>query len=307
MLISSYFKANELKFQKSSKHHQPIRSSQTYTFISCLQKNIPKSLYPNPNNLFSICCQGKLDFFVFELAKFQNPVQALQTVNKDGNTCLMLAIIFDYLDIVTYILETYKVNIHLVNHNGDDILSLSIKYQRVYIFEYLLKFGFDINQKNLLGESPLHIAIKYNNLSIIQLLLLCDANIDELNEKGQSALILSILYNNDFITLFLIGNEANLDLFDNFSQNALYYAIIYDKINILLYLVENDVNLDVRYVNNNTALIVAVLNQSVNCIRFLLEYDKLAKSKINDNGENALYIAMKYNYENILQIFNSIK
>ncbi len=80
------------------------------------------------------------------------------------------AILSENLEMVTFLVNIYRADIHQKDENGNSCLHLAIKTQNFKIAEFLIQEGAKVNTKNNRGTTPLHVATFTNNLSITKLL-----------------------------------------------------------------------------------------------------------------------------------------
>ena len=258
----------------------------------------------NMSNLFLICTNGKLALFKKELSKYGDEKMALNAINQNGNNCLMIALIYGHIDIITFLLQKGNTNLHHINYDDETAAMIASKNSDTYIIELLMCNGFfiDINQQNSEGLTALHIAVQYGNLSMVQFLLKNGADINKRSLYGMTPLMSSIILNQSIIAFFLINSGANIEFIDNYGHNALYFSIKYNNVSVLRYLIHHSAKLNVVFEEGYTPLMIAILNRSIQSIDLLLEQGDLCFiDRTNDEGYNALYIAMDHCFDDIVE------
>jgi ankyrin repeat protein len=91
----------------------------------------------------------------------------------------------------------------------------------IQIVEYLIKKGFDVNEKDYNGYAPIHACAENNYADLAELLLKNGANPDLKDNFGNTSLMKAILHwdkNLDVIKV-LIDNNSNLDEKNNFGDS----------------------------------------------------------------------------------------
>lgn len=180
--------------------------------------HIKKFLLDQPQSLFL----QLLEFFeIKELKKFpdfeglKKNVIALTLDPQELFSTAICAIKKNQLTTIEFLID--ECGYDLKNLVGKDEISLlheACIWGQVEVVEYLLKKGFNPNQKNLLGNTPLHHAIQSPKQKksplIITLLKKHQADLDILGTKSQvSPLHLTVMYKNQVAQKKLIQLKAN--------------------------------------------------------------------------------------------------
>ena len=115
----------------------------------------------------------------------------LNEKNKDGNSALMIASLYNHIKNIRLLLKNGAM-INEQNNGGDTALHLALnEYNNNSIQEKLVKIlidkGFNINIQNNEGISPLMLALKNNLISCAMLLYEAGAKVDLKDKNGKTA------------------------------------------------------------------------------------------------------------------------
>jgi ankyrin repeat protein len=233
--------------------------------------------------------------------------------NNDGNTPLMLAVIYNMKNIVIELLKNPNINVNLKDIGGNTALMLAIKKDSPDmsdmsdITEILLnRTDIDINLQNDDGFTVLMLVIDNRLItterafSIIDKILdFSNIDINLKNNKGFTVLMLFIdnsKVHTERRTVAIVDrilgfSNIDVNLINNDKNSALILAIEKDRTYIAVKLLEKpniDVNLENIYKKN--ALILAVKHDNLYFISKLL-----IKPNVNVNlQDNAGYNALMY-------------
>ena len=89
----------------------------------------------------------------------------LEAKTNEGYTPLLLAIRFDRLQVVKYLVDDMGVNINAVENNGLTALHVASFYGRLAIIPYLLSKGLDKSTKDYQNRKPYKLACKAAGIS----------------------------------------------------------------------------------------------------------------------------------------------
>jgi len=132
------------------------------------------------NALHHATAQNKIECVKFLLEKM-TPFQVAQSLSRNNQTPLMIAVNHEYIELIELFLKTEnKVNIFVIDSYGDTALNHAIKHGKKKIVQLLLKQHEIYRQENAVGLTPTDIAI--------QKLLLpfpSDRNSDNLTDEEQ--------------------------------------------------------------------------------------------------------------------------
>lgn len=139
--------------------------------------------------------------------------------NNDGNTLLMLVIMYKRIgsDEIIRLLLRNNIDIDSQNNDGNTALMLATMYQRTDSYEIirlLLKNNAKIDLQNNDGNTAIMLAVVYggtNLIKIFRLLLKKKANINLQNKKGKTILTLAPDNNIKFTIRKILGNDGKKD------------------------------------------------------------------------------------------------
>ena len=174
--------------------------------------------------------------------------------------------------------------------------------------ELLIKYGANINAKDIDGNTPLMIAGSTNGIRSMKVLLKYNINTNEENNNHETALIQSIKYGNyeSIITLIDyfknhlsdIKNNIDLEKGDNNGLTPINYAIIYRKVLCLKLMIENMKELGYNCKEKIIELIfLTIKSHSKLCFNFL--FNKLVKEFKPTDDEYINIFRDIFIYENI--------
>ncbi|OUM66692.1 hypothetical protein PIROE2DRAFT_59212 [Piromyces sp. E2] len=130
---------------------------------------------------------GDLSIFKYLLDQhavlsFNDPHQyyrLVEAIDKSGNT-----IIFEYLVQRNFF------------QNSQNIIESIIFHNQINLLKILIKYGYNLNQKDVQGNSAICYAIQFNNEYLMDYILQHGVDIYNINDKGQSVYDLSFRYSN---------------------------------------------------------------------------------------------------------------
>ncbi len=126
-----------------------------------------------------------------------------------------------------------------------------------------------INIPNKASETPLHIAIRHNHLTSARVLLDNGALTTMLNNKQQTALHLAVLNGNQQLVELLILAGAALDAQDKAGNTALHLAIQLELFDIASLLLNSDCDRNLMNKKRQTALDIATAKRNASLIQLL--------------------------------------
>lgn len=196
------------------------------------------------------------------------------------------------------------------------ILHLACKYQNIYVVEFLIKQGANVNPQNSEGNTPLHIACQLNNIILVGLLINSGANpnIKNKNDKTPGELItknsneITAALKANFFELYrkLLKKDGNSE-FESFAEiikkqgiNAvepekgdaiLHIACKEKNIGVVKFLLnQKEINVNLQNANGNTPLHIACTLQNFELVCILI--DKGANLNLTNNfSKSPLLIA----------------
>lgn len=233
-----------------------------------------------------------------KLNKLLNNGVDINVQNKDGNTPLIISLIYYYYhsylntplrnighcilsaftskyyyledisqnDIIDYLVNN-GANVNIKNNKNKTALMYASTYDNFNIVNYLLKHGADPNIKDNYGYTALTYASIYSDKTICKCLIDNGADINTIDKWGCSILANIFICSNEYNIhniIFLIKNGININTKDNRGQTPLIHIVL-NNINIfnirkliITFLIENGADINIKDNYGNTALIYAV-------------------------------------------------
>lgn len=120
---------------------------------------------------------------------------------------------------------------NITNKNGDNIIHLAIKNNKMDILKYILtKIVIDINLKNVENKTPLIVAVEEDNIEAIKLLLKSEKiKLNEKDKNGQTALHYAIILNKMEIFKELMKKRVGKNELNRDNKTPLALAIEKDR------------------------------------------------------------------------------
>lgn len=235
------------------------------------------------------------------------------------------------VEALTSLLESNdpEVDLNAVSEEGWTSLHEIITHECQFteVARILLKFGANVNTRDLHGDSPLHSALLYHNADNILLLLRHGADLEMQNNGGRMPIHVA----DEVETLKLVlQNGGKPDAQDRVGNTALHYATVSkdkERISLLLdsgadvnvqnkagsaplhlvsdsevsgMLINKGADPNLSDVNGNTPLHLAVRGRHKEIVKMFLD-NKADSSKVNNNGKTPLQLAKDKEMKNILQ------
>jgi len=232
----------------------------------------------------------------------------INNINKDGYNSLHLAIHYQYSNIVTKLLQK-NIGINTDINNIKSTLYLCLEYH--ILNETILS---PILEKTVINKSislsPINIAIK-KHISLKLIDKMIDIfDINQIDDTQSSCLLILCTYctdhNNSFDEYFkliekVIIRDNDINRYNSNNTNPLVCCITNNFINI-----DNKIKLINLFINNNADLICKSLKKSLLILGIQTKLpnnivykfiNNITINNTDENKENALYYAIKYNYD----------
>lgn len=117
----------------------------------------------------------------------------------------------DFEDVINFVI--YTSNPFVKNIDGDNFLHIAVCHKhvqnRLKIMEFLLDFGFDINEKGQYEMTSLHCSTLRIDEKYMRLLLERGANINEKDEHGDTSLHNASMFTNVGCVKLLLEHDAD--------------------------------------------------------------------------------------------------
>ncbi len=124
-------------------------------------------------------CKYLNERFIYESVLTSNPL-SLNAQNRDGQTPLHDAIIFDNYSLAQYLLQQ-NCDVSLTNKDGNTPLHLVARDDNVRMCKLLMKYAqLDLTVTNKMGKTPLHLACA-NEKAHVAAILINKMNIEQMN------------------------------------------------------------------------------------------------------------------------------
>eukprot|EP00011_Vannellida_sp_DIVA3-517-6-12_P000083 CAMPEP_0114624238 /NCGR_PEP_ID=MMETSP0168-20121206/10666_1 /TAXON_ID=95228 ORGANISM="Vannella sp., Strain DIVA3 517/6/12" /NCGR_SAMPLE_ID=MMETSP0168 /ASSEMBLY_ACC=CAM_ASM_000044 /LENGTH=687 /DNA_ID=CAMNT_0001835511 /DNA_START=177 /DNA_END=2236 /DNA_ORIENTATION=+ len=194
------------------------------------------------DQVFSLCRRSnKSELHKYVRSKGKNVV--LDSRTGDNQTCLHVASENGKDEIVTLLVEKYKLDVNAVDSNGWTPLHSACKGGHTKIIKLLLGHGAFPRPLTNEGSSPLHYFVRndctddkeFND--IITTLVKKGCTVDLQNTHGEAPLHQAAMRGRHYCLLILLNNGANPNLQTRFGETALHFAVRgghAESINILL-------------------------------------------------------------------------
>ncbi|NOQ31330.1 MAG: DUF87 domain-containing protein [Helicobacteraceae bacterium] len=226
----------------------------------------------------------------------------LDLVNRDGNCALRFAVGWSNVDILRELLNA-GANMYIKCNEGKNILEHAIDKESILSVKELIKAGFDLNLQNDSGKHSLIYASENNsNIEIVKELIKAGADLDLAQNNGASALIVASAESNNIeIVKELIKAGANLNATTNIGNTALILATNCKSNGVVKELISAGAELNLQGEENKSAIMFAAGES--NNIEISKELIKAGANLdlVHNNGSSALFFAAGWNHIEILK------
>ena len=166
--------------------------------------------------------------------------------------------------------------------NNISLLDYAIMKNDIATVGHLVKYGADINKKNMDGYTVLHLCAKLGNKHLLNFFLGKQiGNINELDDDGNTPLVLACYFGNEACTKLLLDNGADV----NIKNKPLKCRCRFSVLDIVLQHIDN---------NKNFPKYIAILKLVIDA---RIEISKREIWKINDICSSQSSIKRKKLYE----------
>lgn len=163
----------------------------------------------------------------------QNPDIDLNITNNDGKTALILA--YEMGDYRTFqqIIASRKADINKIDKESKTPLLLALEDDNLDLFDFLLRYGADLNIKYKGGHTILMLAINMKKTRfIVKIFEHLNFDVDLQDDTGKTALIHAVVNNDIKVVEALLKCGANPNIEDNDKNTAILYALSKDNFEI---------------------------------------------------------------------------
>ena len=201
-------------------------------------------------------------------------------------------------------LETYQflagigLKVNTVDASGRNALhNIAYRGKDFEVFNFFLREGVDVNQKDEDGRTPFMNAVNYNSLEIVKLLSDAVSDINVTDSEGKTALAMAVSRNTPEVIGFLLSKGADATLKDKKGNSLAYYVIQSynpkkpEAFEEKLRLIENKgVTLTAVQHDGNTLCHLAAKENNLPLLKRLKAFDIPINAK-NDDGNTVLHLA----------------
>ena len=145
----------------------------------------------------------------------------VNTLDPQGLHGLILAIKEPSLKAAQALVNAPKIDLNLLNGNGESPLMLAALKGELDLVEKMVKKGADVNKT---GWTPLHYAASNGHSAVIRLLLENYAYIDAESPNGSTPLMMASMYGSPESVKLLLGEGADPLLKNQQNMTALQFA-----------------------------------------------------------------------------------
>ena len=208
--------------------------------------------------LHSVSEDGNLELFQYLIEKGSDVYRR----KRDGMNCLDIAAANGCLRLCKMLLETYKLDLLMIDDNGCSVLHFAARAGNLELVQYLIEKGSDVYRQKRDGMNCLHIAAEDGHLRLCKVLL--------------------EIYNVD------------LQMSDDDGWSVLHFAAKAGNIELFQYLIDKGSDVYRQKGDGMNCLHIAALNGHLRLCKVLLEFYNVDLQMINDNGWSVLHSAAKY-------------
>ena len=152
----------------------------------------------------------------------------VNTVDRNGNSLLMQAIVRDMPELVTYLVKN-RVRVNLRNRNGETALSLAAFHGRETYVQTLVTAG---AETNFFGWPPLVYAAYNGHLAIVEYLISKGAEVNAKAENGMTALFFAARFGHQSVVGSLLQHGADPSIINPRDETAVDWALKSDNTDI---------------------------------------------------------------------------
>ena len=166
--------------------------------------------------------------------------------DKKGNTPLLIACQYGYLDIVTYLTTNKTWDKEMTNNDSETAFFIACKNGYLDIVEYLFNQKCNPEAKNGKGVTPLFTACEKGHLEIVKYLINKKCDIETKDQNGKTLLHIGTCFNHFEVVKYLISIIGVKEDLDVFGCTALHYAFARGCKEIAEYLISIGFHTDIK-------------------------------------------------------------
>mgnify|MGYP000299444218 CR=1 FL=1 len=149
-----------------------------------------------------------------------------------------------------YFIAFKKMISPIINEPTDNMgrrpIHLVCKVGHLDVLNWLIKFGADVNVRNIDGMAPIHLACGHGHLNVLDKLIDAGAMVNIVNNEGEGPIHIASMSGNLAVLNRLIEADAKIDLVDNNGQAPIHLACLNGHLEIVNKLIEAQANLNIE-------------------------------------------------------------
>jgi ankyrin repeat protein len=252
--------------------------------------------------------QTALHIALFEVEKhsvakiLMTDATALNSVDDDGRTALMTAVIKDDLTSIQRLLEA-GADTTLKDKSGHTSLHIALfEVEKHSAAKILMRNKAALNSVDSGGRTALMIAVRKGDLNSMQMLLKAGADTTAIDKHGDTALHIA-MYESDCLSCaeVLMAHKAALNSVNDAGRTALMTAVEKEDLTSLQMLLQAGADTALKDKRGFTAIHIALFERKCQSVAEILMADRTALNSVDDDGKSALMIAIEKNDMTILE------
>jgi ankyrin repeat protein len=237
--------------------------------------------------------------------KFIEDDKQLKLINKDGNTPLHIAYIYENYEIASMILKKGHIDVNHKNNFNLTVAMIAAMNNNIKLTNLAMGHEANILIPDINGLTPLMYAVFYENYELIwQIIKYNKHAVFSIDNDGSSAFSYAVARRNKKICqkLLTVGDVIN----QTKAKSPLTIAIANLDEDMVKFLLENGVKINVKNCFGITPLSMAVKMNAPVMVKFLLSQG--AKPTLKDiGGLDSLHYARMHGYQDIIDLLDTNK
>ena len=227
---------------------------------------------------------GKVDVFNYLLPHSNK----LTMINENRNNILHLAAKGGSVTIVKRVLSLHVVSIESREHSEKTPVLMAARFGHREVLELLVDEGCNIKAVDGLKNNVLHLACVNGNLNTVSYILSKDfVDIDSKGYREQTPIMFAALHGHIHIFDFLLKKGCNVQLVNVRNENTLHLACVYRKDIIVKYILFHDIfGTEIKGLYGRTPIMAAAYSGCTKCFDLLLS--KGSDLNAHDNFKNSI-------------------
>ena len=229
--------------------------------------------------------------------------------NKDGNTLLHVAAIYNSYEATEWLLQQNKIFIHQVNDGGVTAAFFAAQCNSAEVLKLLAKSGANLNYtRKEKSIRPIHVAAVNNSIEAMKILLQPEnkVNIDQATTEGQTAAFYAAAKNHVEILALLKTAGAHLNIPSKQGYFPIHTAARNNATEAIQFLIQSGVNPSQSTEDGKTALHFAASSNGTKAILVLVE-NKADLNKGDKYGLTPLHTAAAHGHLETVRMFIKLK